>query len=341
MRVLLAGGGTAGHTSPLLATADALRRLDPDDRDHLPRHPSRPGEHGGPRRRLPAGADRPGPAAPHVRRWTWSACRAGCAAAVRETARRPRPGPPRRRGRLRRLRVDAGVPRRPPPPAAGRGARAERRARPRQQGWAPGWPAGSRSASPTPRCRAPSTSGCRSAGWSPPSTGRRPRRGPGLLRARPRPSRPWWSPAARRAPAGSTSPSPAPPPPWARPACRCCTWSGPQRRGRIRRRPACPYVVERFVDRMDLALAAADLMVCRAGASSVTEAAAVGVPAIFVPLPHRQRRAGAQRPPGRRRRRCAAGRGRGVHARVGRRDACRPWPATPSGWPRWARPPPG
>ena len=46
-----------------------------------------------------------------------------------------------------------------------------------------------------------------------------------------------------------------------------------------------PYVVEHFVDRMDFALAAADLMVCRAGANSVTEAAAVGVPAIFVPLP--------------------------------------------------------
>ena len=30
MRILLAGGGTAGHTSPLLATADALRRLAPD-----------------------------------------------------------------------------------------------------------------------------------------------------------------------------------------------------------------------------------------------------------------------------------------------------------------------
>jgi len=29
MKALLAGGGTAGHTSPLLATADALRRLDP------------------------------------------------------------------------------------------------------------------------------------------------------------------------------------------------------------------------------------------------------------------------------------------------------------------------
>ncbi len=48
---------------------------------------------------------------------------------------------------------------------------------------------------------------------------------------------------------------------------------------------AVPYVVVSYVDRMDYALAAADLMVCRGGASSVTEAAAVGVPAIFVPLP--------------------------------------------------------
>ncbi|MDN5743806.1 MAG: undecaprenyldiphospho-muramoylpentapeptide beta-N-acetylglucosaminyltransferase [Nocardioidaceae bacterium] len=46
-----------------------------------------------------------------------------------------------------------------------------------------------------------------------------------------------------------------------------------------------PYVVAGYVDRMDLALAAADLMVCRGGASSVVEAAASGVPAIFVPLP--------------------------------------------------------
>ena len=45
------------------------------------------------------------------------------------------------------------------------------------------------------------------------------------------------------------------------------------------------YVPIGYVDRMDFALSAADLMVCRAGASSVTEAAAVGVPAIFVPLP--------------------------------------------------------
>ncbi|HEX5861615.1 MAG TPA: undecaprenyldiphospho-muramoylpentapeptide beta-N-acetylglucosaminyltransferase [Nocardioides sp.] len=46
-----------------------------------------------------------------------------------------------------------------------------------------------------------------------------------------------------------------------------------------------PYVVVPYVDRMDLAYAAADLVICRAGASSVTEAAAVGLPAVFVPLP--------------------------------------------------------
>ncbi|GAA1144427.1 undecaprenyldiphospho-muramoylpentapeptide beta-N-acetylglucosaminyltransferase [Nocardioides aquiterrae] len=46
-----------------------------------------------------------------------------------------------------------------------------------------------------------------------------------------------------------------------------------------------PYVVVEFIDRMDLAYAAADLVLCRAGANSVTEAAAVGLPAIFVPLP--------------------------------------------------------
>ncbi|MDN5895431.1 MAG: undecaprenyldiphospho-muramoylpentapeptide beta-N-acetylglucosaminyltransferase [Nocardioides sp.] len=46
-----------------------------------------------------------------------------------------------------------------------------------------------------------------------------------------------------------------------------------------------PYKVLHFVDRMDLAYAAADLVVCRSGASSLTEAAATGLPAVFVPLP--------------------------------------------------------
>ena len=45
------------------------------------------------------------------------------------------------------------------------------------------------------------------------------------------------------------------------------------------------YVVLPYVDRMDLAYAAADLVVCRAGANTVTEVAATGLPAIFVPLP--------------------------------------------------------
>jgi UDP-N-acetylglucosamine--N-acetylmuramyl-(pentapeptide) pyrophosphoryl-undecaprenol N-acetylglucosamine transferase len=46
-----------------------------------------------------------------------------------------------------------------------------------------------------------------------------------------------------------------------------------------------PYVVVPYVDRMDLAYAAADRVVCRAGANTVTEVAAVGLPAVFVPLP--------------------------------------------------------
>ena len=47
-----------------------------------------------------------------------------------------------------------------------------------------------------------------------------------------------------------------------------------------------PYVARAYLDRMDLAYAAADLMVCRAGAMTVAEVSAVGLPAVFVPLPH-------------------------------------------------------
>jgi UDP-N-acetylglucosamine--N-acetylmuramyl-(pentapeptide) pyrophosphoryl-undecaprenol N-acetylglucosamine transferase len=45
------------------------------------------------------------------------------------------------------------------------------------------------------------------------------------------------------------------------------------------------YVVVPFVDRMELAYAVADATVARAGANSVTEAAVLGLPAVFVPLP--------------------------------------------------------
>lgn len=46
------------------------------------------------------------------------------------------------------------------------------------------------------------------------------------------------------------------------------------------------YVLLPYVDRMDLAYAAADLVLCRSGAMTVAEVSAVGLPAVFVPLPH-------------------------------------------------------
>ncbi len=52
--------------------------------------------------------------------------------------------------------------------------------------------------------------------------------------------------------------------------------------------PACgdpPYVALGYLDRMDLAYAAADLAICRSGAMTVAEVSAVGLPAVYVPLP--------------------------------------------------------
>ena len=46
-----------------------------------------------------------------------------------------------------------------------------------------------------------------------------------------------------------------------------------------------PYIVVPYLDRMDLAYAAADLALCRAGAMTVAELTAVGLPAAYVPLP--------------------------------------------------------
>jgi UDP-N-acetylglucosamine--N-acetylmuramyl-(pentapeptide) pyrophosphoryl-undecaprenol N-acetylglucosamine transferase len=45
------------------------------------------------------------------------------------------------------------------------------------------------------------------------------------------------------------------------------------------------YVVREYVDRMELAYAAADVVVGRAGANTVSEITALGLPAVFVPLP--------------------------------------------------------
>jgi UDP-N-acetylglucosamine--N-acetylmuramyl-(pentapeptide) pyrophosphoryl-undecaprenol N-acetylglucosamine transferase len=46
-----------------------------------------------------------------------------------------------------------------------------------------------------------------------------------------------------------------------------------------------PYVASPFIDRMDLAYAAADFALCRAGAMTCAELTAVGLPAAYVPLP--------------------------------------------------------
>ncbi|MCA2222699.1 MULTISPECIES: undecaprenyldiphospho-muramoylpentapeptide beta-N-acetylglucosaminyltransferase [Nonomuraea] len=46
------------------------------------------------------------------------------------------------------------------------------------------------------------------------------------------------------------------------------------------------YVLLPYVDRMDLAYAAADFALCRSGALTCAELTAVGLPAAYVPLPH-------------------------------------------------------
>jgi UDP-N-acetylglucosamine--N-acetylmuramyl-(pentapeptide) pyrophosphoryl-undecaprenol N-acetylglucosamine transferase len=47
-----------------------------------------------------------------------------------------------------------------------------------------------------------------------------------------------------------------------------------------------PYVTLPYLDRMDLAYAAADFAICRSGAMTCAELTAVGLPAVYVPLPH-------------------------------------------------------
>lgn len=46
-----------------------------------------------------------------------------------------------------------------------------------------------------------------------------------------------------------------------------------------------PYVAVPYLNRMDLAYAAADLAICRSGAMTVAELTAIGLPAVYVPLP--------------------------------------------------------
>ena len=86
--VLLAGGGTAGHVSPLLALADCLRRRDPDIARHRPRHRAGPRGAAGARPGATSCVDRPqGAAARDAPPATCSASRATCAPPWRAAGR--------------------------------------------------------------------------------------------------------------------------------------------------------------------------------------------------------------------------------------------------------------
>lgn len=62
---------------------------------------------------------------------------------------------------------------------------------------------------------------------------------------------------------------------------------GPKNALAVQRVPGAPtYAAVPYLERMDLAYAAADLVVCRSGAMTVAEVSAVGLPAVFVPLAH-------------------------------------------------------
>ncbi len=62
--------------------------------------------------------------------------------------------------------------------------------------------------------------------------------------------------------------------------------TGPRNSAEIQAVPGpVPYVAVPYVDRMDLAYAAADFALCRAGAMTCAELTAVGLPAAYVPLP--------------------------------------------------------
>ena len=98
-----------------------------------------------------------------------------------------------------------------------------------------------------------------------------------------------WSPAARRAPR-SLNAAAFGAAEWLRDAgVQVLHVIGPRngrRRAEVTAQPAaCPTWPSPYIDRMDLAYAAADFALCRAGAMTCAELTAVGLPAAYVPLP--------------------------------------------------------
>ena len=318
MRVLLAGGGTAGHTSPLLATADALRRLDPSVEITCLGTPRGLENRVVPEAGYPLELIPPVPL-PRRPTATCSGCRGGCAARSRRRWRSSTgSGPTWWSGFGGYVSMPAYL-------------AARRRKLPlvvHEGNALPGLANRSVPGSHDvvavsfPDTKLPKATYvglpirrmiCQLDRAALRAEGR------AVLRARPGPpdaagdrrlaGRPADQPGRLRCRAA----------PSATPGSRCCTSSGRRARPTPADRPARRYVVVPFVDRMDLAYAAADLVVCRAGANTVTEAAAVGLPGGLRAAADRQRRAGAQRPAGRRRRWRPDGGRRRAHPRVGAR----------------------
>ena len=297
MRVVLAGGGTAGHIEPALALADALRRDDPDvrivclgtERGLETRLVPQRGYELALIPPVPAAAD-PDPAAA-------DACPAGCAGAINAAA-----------AVLDRAKADVlvgfgGYVATPGYLAARRRKvpiivhEAEPPARPGQPARRAGSPSTSRSATPTPRCRTRASSASRCAARSPRSTGSRVGdKARAALRAAARPA----DAAGLRRVAGRALAQPravgAAAPRCARPASRCCTSSA--RRTPSEPEPAAggpPYIMLPYCDRMDLAYAAADFAHVP-GRRDDLRRADRGRPARGVrPAADRQRRAAAER----------------------------------------------
>ena len=233
------------------------------------------------------------------------------------------------RGRLRRLRRDAGVPRGPPPGDPRRHPRAERARRAWPTGSAPGGRArvavtfpGTRAArarrSPACRCAR------RSPGWSQQRLDDRAgdaRRGRRRARPRPGPARRSWSSggslgAVERQHRGRRAPRPTL-------LARGRPGAAPDGRGQGRRRSAprwsgVPgaerYQVREYLTEMQLALAVADVVVGRSGAGHGVRARRARHPRRLRPAARRQRRAAAER----------RGRGRGRRRAPRRRRRPRP-----------------
>ena len=291
VHVVLAGGGTAGHVEPALAVADALRRRDPDVGITML------GTARGLENRLvPArGYDLALiPPVPLPRSLTPSLLTvpARMRTAVHETTQILDLGGCRRRRRLRWLRRTARLPCRPRREVAVRRARSQCQARPGQPVGRAIHARSSPPASTTRGWRTPRCSAFRFGERSARSTGPRPaaeaRAQLGLLPDAPTLLVSGGSQGARslnRAVVGAIGDLLAA-------GVQVLHVAGPAQVGDVEAaRPEAvegqpPYLLVPYLDRMDFAYAAADLMLCRAGAMTCAELTVVGLPAVYVPLPH-------------------------------------------------------